>query len=73
MSVPYRYLPYTITYDCPQDEAVLLVRRTTRRAGLSTISWKPRNIYDVRRTPFTDHLVLAIYEQRREARLARQE
>ena len=69
MTQPYRYQPFTVTYDCPQDEAVLLVRRTSRRAGLSTISGKPRNIYDVVSRPFTDHVLVAIHQLRREARL----
>ena len=69
MTRPYAYNDYTVTYDCPQDEAVLLVRRTTRRAGLSTISGKPRNIYDRRSQPFTEHFIIAVHELRPEARI----
>ncbi len=69
MTQPYRYAPYTVRYVPWTDEAVLLVRRTTRRAGLSTISGKPRNIYDRKRTPFTDDLVMSLYRMHREERI----
>lgn len=73
MSQAYTYRTFTVTYDAPPDECVLLVRRTTRRGGISTISGKPRNIYDVRPSGFTDHVILSIAGLRREARRASQE
>lgn len=69
MTQPYRYAPFTVQYVPLQSEAVLLVHRTTRRAGLSTISGKPRNIYDRKRTPFADDLVMSISRLRREERI----
>jgi hypothetical protein len=69
MTQPYRYQPFTVTYAPLLDEAVLVVRRTTRRAGLSTISGKPRNIYDRKRTPFADDVVVSIARLRREERI----
>ncbi len=61
MTQPYHYAPYTVRYVPWADEAVLLVRRTTRRAGLSTISGKPRDIYGARKTPFADDVVMSLY------------
>jgi hypothetical protein len=69
MTQPYRYQPYTVHCEPVLDEDVLLVRRTTRRAGISTISGKPRMIYDRKRTPFTDDVVLSLARLHREERI----
>ncbi len=70
MTQPYRYRDYQLQYICPSDEAALLVRLRQRRAGISTISWKPRSIYGARKTPFADHIVLTLYEWHREDRIS---
>ncbi len=69
MTQPYRYAPYTVQYRPLVDEIALGVRRSERRAGLSTISGKPRDIYGARKTPFADDVVMSLYRIHREERI----
>ncbi len=69
MTQAYRYQPFTVTFAPLPDESVLLVWRTTRRAGLSTISGKPRSIYARKRTPFAEDVVIGMYRLHREGRI----
>ncbi len=69
MTRPYSTRTATVTYVPLVDEAALVVRRTQRRAGLSTISGKPRAIYGARKTPFADDVVVGLYRLHREERM----
>ena len=55
MSQPFRYWETTVSYYCPLDEAVLLVR------------WAKRGLFVQPLTPFTDHVILSLYELHRSA------
>ncbi len=61
MTAPYRYADYTVSYRPLVDEVALGVRRSQRRAGISSFSSKPRFIYGARKTPFADDVVIWIY------------
>ena len=69
MTQAYRYQPFTVTFAPLPDESALLVSRTTRRAGLSLTSGKPRNIYERKRTPFAEDVVIGMYRLHREGRI----
>ena len=69
MTRPYSLQPFTVSYVPLQCESVLLVHRTTRHAALTTSSRQRCSVYERKRTPFADDVVMSIARLRREERV----
>ena len=69
MTAPYRYAPFTVTYAPLLCEDVLVVQTRFRRAALTKITRQRCSIYERKRTPFADDVVMGVARLRREERV----
>ena len=72
MTRPYTLQPFTVSCMPVQCEDVLVVQTRFRRAALTKITRQRCSIYERKRTPFADDVVMGVARLRREERISAQ-